>query len=74
MKQFQFRLNELKDGLKSVFSDRTDSASAVQYFQVLVIKVFLSDSQQKYKADKHSLLFYISVLCTCMHMYIFFCN
>lgn len=44
MKQFQFRLNELKDGLKSVFSDRTDSASAVQYFQVLVTKVFLSDS------------------------------
>lgn len=34
MKQFQFRLNELKDGLKSVFSDRTDAASAVQYFQV----------------------------------------
>ncbi|XP_011431878.3 histone-arginine methyltransferase CARMER isoform X1 [Magallana gigas] len=33
MKQFQFRLNELTDGLKSVFSDRTDSASAVQYFQ-----------------------------------------
>lgn len=36
MKQFQFRLNELTDGLKSVFSDRTDSASAVQYFQVLI--------------------------------------
>lgn len=44
MKQFQFRLNELKDGLKSVFSDRTDSASAVQYFQVLVTEVFLSES------------------------------
>ena len=36
MKQFQFRLNELKDGLKSVFSDRTDDASAVQYFQVII--------------------------------------
>ncbi|KAK3090314.1 hypothetical protein FSP39_010867 [Pinctada imbricata] len=33
MKTFQFRLRELRNGLKSVFTDRTDEASAVQYFQ-----------------------------------------
>lgn len=61
MKQFQFRLNELTDGLKSVFSDRTDSASAVQYFQVLIIKVFLSESWQKHKAGNnlYRFLFFI---------------
>ncbi|XP_033738119.1 histone-arginine methyltransferase CARMER-like isoform X1 [Pecten maximus] len=33
MKTFQFRLKEIKSGLKSTFSERTDEASAVQYFQ-----------------------------------------
>ncbi|OWF34837.1 Histone-arginine methyltransferase CARM1 [Mizuhopecten yessoensis] len=33
MKTFQFRLKELTSGLKSTFSERTDEASAVQYFQ-----------------------------------------
>ncbi|KAJ8306635.1 hypothetical protein KUTeg_017180 [Tegillarca granosa] len=33
MKAFQYRLKEFKLGMKSVFTDRTDEASAVQYFQ-----------------------------------------
>lgn len=34
VKSFQFKLKELQQGLSSVFTDRTDEASAVQYFQV----------------------------------------
>ncbi|KAL5021638.1 hypothetical protein ScPMuIL_000793 [Solemya velum] len=33
LKSFKFRLKELRSGYKSVFSERTDEASAVQYFQ-----------------------------------------
>ncbi|KAL3869119.1 hypothetical protein ACJMK2_041841 [Sinanodonta woodiana] len=33
LKSFQFRLKELQKGLKSVFSERTEDSSAVQYFQ-----------------------------------------
>ncbi|XP_014773022.1 histone-arginine methyltransferase CARM1 isoform X1 [Octopus bimaculoides] len=33
MKSFLYRLNEFTNGRKSVFSERTDDASAVQYFQ-----------------------------------------
>ncbi|XP_060582592.1 histone-arginine methyltransferase CARMER-like isoform X2 [Ruditapes philippinarum] len=33
VKSFQFKLKELKQGLSSIFTDRTDEASAVQYFQ-----------------------------------------
>lgn len=33
MKSFLYRLNEFTTGRKSVFSERTDDASAVQYFQ-----------------------------------------
>jgi hypothetical protein len=34
MKQFQFRFKEMTSCLKSVFTERTEEASAVQYFQV----------------------------------------
>ena len=34
VKAFQFKFKELRSGLMSMFSDRTDEASAVQYFQV----------------------------------------
>ncbi|XP_052246669.1 histone-arginine methyltransferase CARMER-like isoform X2 [Dreissena polymorpha] len=33
VKSFQFKLKELQEGLSSVFTERTDEASAVQYFQ-----------------------------------------
>lgn len=33
MKQFQFRFKEMRSVLKSVFTERTEEASAVQYFQ-----------------------------------------
>ena len=41
MKSFQFRLKELKNGLKSVFNDRTEESSAVQYFQVCRVYFFI---------------------------------
>ncbi|XP_052775248.1 histone-arginine methyltransferase CARMER-like isoform X2 [Mya arenaria] len=33
VKSFQFKLKELQEGLSSIFTERTDEASAVQYFQ-----------------------------------------
>ncbi|WAR23421.1 CARM1-like protein [Mya arenaria] len=36
VKSFQFKLKELQEGLSSIFTERTDEASAVQYFQVVL--------------------------------------
>lgn len=36
MRAFRDRIKKLREGLKSVFTERTDEASAVQYFQVSI--------------------------------------
>lgn len=50
VKSFQFKLKELQEGLSSIFTERTDEASAVQYFQVkktLYARKFISSFEKK---------------------------